>query len=501
MQKLVQKWKTAWEVFGHSSRTEKCSALAFLCLCVFFFECSLTGGGHYLTVGPLTPRMILGFSALVFAVPGFIRDLRLHLRNPLLWMFAAFLAYIAVCGIRGYLAQNRMNVLMADLKGFAWLFLVPVLVSVVRSRKRFDTILSSILIGAVTQALLVLVINVICSFVDEGIGLLHQNALKIQLGMVNTVSNRIYRIFMSSCPYLVVGCAIAVFRQILRKKMQLRYVLSIALCLCAVLLTFTRSVYGCAFVVAGCTLVGVAVICRKDLLRPLRFLAITAAVTAGMIFTLEFTFNASYLNFALSRTLGIQPTESIAVVLRSELTKLGPAVPSFEDTLQIDPTEAVTDGDSELTDMEQDKQQELERQENYLHLTQASDELRAVTQRDLWELIRRNPVFGNGLGAHAPSRTDGFDEYFYLDMLARTGVVGLLLYLLPFCYIVYDCLKRRKQLIESPEAIGALCGMVGFWVITWFNPWMNAVLGIAMYALTSTVPCVIRDGKHAEGQS
>jgi hypothetical protein len=40
--------------------------------------------------------------------------------------------------------------------------------------------------------------------------------------------------------------------------------------------------------------------------------------------------------------------------------------------------------------------------------------------------------------------------------------------------------------------VSALCGMAGFWAITWFNPWMNAVLGIGMYALTCTVPAVLK---------
>ena len=33
-----------------------------------------------------------------------------------------------------------------------------------------------------------------------------------------------------------------------------------------------------------------------------------------------------------------------------------------------------------------------------------------------------------------------------------------------------------------------VCGLCTFWIVTWFNPWMNAVLGIAWYAVTLSVP-------------
>ena len=97
------------------------------------------------------------------------------------------------------------------------------------------------------------------------------------------------------------------------------------------------------------------------------------------------------------------------------------------------------------------------------------------------------------MGASAPSRESGLDEYFYLDVLARMGIVGLVLYVLPFAYIVIVGLKKRKELTVFDDGCSAVCGMVGFWAITWFNPWMNAVLGIACYALCMTIPQNLTD--------
>ena len=99
----------------------------------------------------------------------------------------------------------------------------------------------------------------------------------------------------------------------------------------------------------------------------------------------------------------------------------------------------------------------------------------------------------HGLGAAAASRDSGVDEYFYLDMLARTGIVGLLLYILPFGYVVVWCLRRRSLLRECPEGAAVVCGLCTFWIVTWFNPWMNAVLGIAWYAVTLSVPQALEE--------
>ena len=121
------------------------------------------------------------------------------------------------------------------------------------------------------------------------------------------------------------------------------------------------------------------------------------------------------------------------------------------------------------------------------------EQLRQETKDSLNVYIQRSPIIGCGLGASAANRDKGVDEYFYLDMLARTGVVGLLLYMLPFGYVVVWCLRRRELLRECPEGAAVVCGLCTFWIVTWFNPWMNAVLGIAWYAVTLSVPTALEE--------
>lgn len=457
--------------------------VSYVLVCLFLFDCSVFGGGHYLSVGPLTPRILIGFLAAVLALPKLLKNWKTYLKKPVIWTTAAFAVYLGICLVRGIQAGNRTNVIVSDIKGFMWLFLVPVLLVAVNSRKRFDRLLDVVLVGGLVQSLIVFAVNIYCTVVYHGVNDLHDPVKIIQLGTVSIISGNIYRIFMRSVPYLVAASAIAIFKQAQQKKLCFRYVCCIAVYLNALLLSFTRSVYGCAAVVAVCSVILLFVFYRKNWKQHLKFLGAAAGLTVALVFVLEFAFSASYFNFALSRTLGIEPRTSVAVSLRVSVDQLLDKY-DISDTL---------DREDDF-----DPSEELEQQQGYLDITEKSDALRAKTVSELKALIRRNPIFGNGLGASAPSREDGLDEYFYLDVLARMGVVGLILYILPFGYVLWVCLRNRAMLFRHPDACAVLCGMVGFWVITWFNPWMNAVLGIAWYAVSTVIPELLKSDADSE---
>ena len=375
------------EEFRRGTFTQRCSQLSFGILCLFLLECSITGGGRYWEVGPVSIRILLGGLAAVLALPELFRHLGAYLKKPAVWLTLAFVAWLAFCAWRGVRAENRMDVLLTDIKGFMWLFLVPVLVAVVRSRDRLRTLLS--------------------------------------------------------------------------------WVLAVALLFNALLLSYTRSLYGALGLTALISIIAVLVLCPEGRKRTLAFL-LAAVVCFGVLVTVqEFALEGSYLSFAVSRTIGKEVPTSWASQLRSQLRG-------------EDPGDSPDDG-------------EMDSQRSYIEVTEKSDQLRQETKDSLNVYIQRSPIIGCGLGASAANRDKGVDEYFYLDMLARTGVVGLLLYMLPFGYVVAWCLRRRELLRECPEGAAVVCGLCTFWIVTWFNPWMNAVLGIAWYAVTLSVPTALEE--------
>ena len=399
-------------------------------------------------------------------LPELLRNLGAYLKKPVIWLTVIFAVWLVFCAWRGIRAENRMDVLITDVKGFMWLLLVPVLVATVRSRQRLRVLLSWVLAGAVIQAAVILAVNAGVVLMDDPAPLcrwLNEHAV----GIVDVVSARLVRVFFKSSPYMVVACVIALFRQAQAPKLRWRYVLAVSLLLCALLLSFTRSLYGALGLTAVLSITAVLILCPAGRKRVLAFL-LAVVVCFGVMSTVqEIVLEGSYLSFAVSRTVGREIPASWASQLRQRLR-----------------------GD---TPGNQPDSSEMDSQRSYIEVTERSDQLRQETKDGLKVYIRRSPVIGCGLGASAANREKGVDEYFYLDMLARTGIVGLVLYILPFGYVVLWCLRRRSLLRECPEGAAVVCGLCTFWVVTWFNPWMNAVLGIAWYAVTLSVPQALEE--------
>ena len=454
------------EEFRRGTFTQRCSQLSFGVLCLFLLECSITGGGRYWEVGPVSVRILLGGLAAVLALPELFRHLGAYLKKPSIWLTLIFVAWLAFCAWLGIRSNNRMDVLITDVKGFMWLFLIPVFVAVVRSRDRLRTLLSWVLAGAVIQAALILAVNAAVVLSDNPEPLCRWLTAR-SIGLVDIVSNKLVRVFFKSSPYMIVGCVVVLFRQARAPKLRWRYVLAVALLFNALLLSYTRSLYGALGLTAVLSITAVLILCPAGRKRVLAFL-LAAVVCFGVLVTVqEFVLEGSYLSFAVSRTIGQEVPTSWASQLRGRIRG---------DISDDKPNDA-----------------EMDRQRSYIEVTEKSDQFRQETQDGLKDCIRRSPIIGCGLGAAAASRDSGVDEYFYLDMLARTGIVGLVLYMLPFGYVVLWCLRRRSLLRECPEGAAVVCGLCTFWVVTWFNPWMNAVLGIAWYAVTLSVPQALEE--------
>lgn len=454
------------EEFRRGTFTQRCSQLSFGVLCLFLLECSITGGGRYWEVGPVSVRILLGGLAAVLALPELFRHLGAYLKKPSIWLTLIFVVWLAFCAWLGIRSNNRMDVLITDVKGFMWLFLIPVFVAVVRSRDRLRTLLSWVLAGAVIQAALILAVNAAVVLSDNPEPLCRWLTAH-SIGLVDIVSNKLVRVFFKSSPYMIVGCVVVLFRQARAPKLRWRYVLAVALLFNALLLSYTRSLYGALGLTAVLSITAVLILCPAGRKRVLAFL-LAAVVCFGVLVTVqEFVLEGSYLSFAVSRTIGQEVPTSWASQLRGRIRG---------DISDDKPNDA-----------------EMDRQRSYIEVTEKSDRFRQETKDGLKDCIRRSPIIGCGLGAAAASRDSGVDEYFYLDMLARTGIVGLVLYMLPFGYVVLWCLRRRSLLRECPEGAAVVCGLCTFWVVTWFNPWMNAVLGIAWYAVTLSVPQALEE--------
>lgn len=404
------------------------------------------------------------------------------MKEPFHWMFGLFIIWLIVCAVRGFQAGNNLSVLISDLKGFMYLFLVPVSINCITNEKRIKTITDVVLAGTFLQVILVFVINVLCSTDISNFRRMHNYIIEISLGTVTDVSDSVFRIFMYSSPYLIVACVIVVFRQVQEKKMKLSYAILTAFYLNTLLLTFTRSLYLSAGITAIAAVVLAIVLYQKQIKVLLKYLAVTVLCTVIVVAGEEIVFEANYFNFAVARVFNTELQFSYTSTLLSKIRgdeEVEEAVPEEE----IQEQAKTTAEETQVQEDSEESKSEEENQKEYLMQTVDSDELRAVTESELKELIQAHPIVGNGLGASAPSR-EGPDEYFYLDILARMGIIGVVLYLAPYIYMVLMTRKNKKVVM-------VVCAMLPFWIATAFNQWMNAAIGISWYAVCVAIARVM----------
>jgi O-antigen ligase len=181
--------------------------------------------------------------------------------------------------------------------------------------------------------------------------------------------------------------------------------------------------------------------------RLYKIIVFSILLSLAYVSIVQVTSNNNYVNFAIQRTLS--------------------TFPKLSDCPSLDTSEIVI-------------------VENpYIHDTIVSDQLRSTIFDELYVLIRKSPIWGNGFGSSVVSRPDGLVEYFFLDLLAKTGVIGLIIYILPFCFILIRICNNHYK--DKYLMITLFSGLIAFFVASYFNPYMNSALGITYYIFVISV--------------
>ena len=416
--------------------------------------CCVLGSGQVISFGGLGLRMLLLGVLMVLSLPLVIAQWRQLVRNPLAQLTAVFLVWLAVSTVVGILNRNSMSNLIGDLKGFCYFaFLIPAL-CVLNSSKRIKTLMKVLMYSSGLLALLhlgTLAAYLIDPFKTEWFLL---ELLQSHLGWLDKISYTMTRLFYRSVVYLICGCGFSLYFYVFEDR-KLRYPILAGLCLFGILLSYTRSIYlglaVAALLCAGYILIRGNATQRKRLLVFVAvMLLVFLLVTAGFSLSQQ----EDYLGFAFSRVFSISytPAESNLWTLSAH-PLLGSA--SLED---------------------------------YLQSSKDSDILREQTIAEMLAKIQESPIFGSGLGVKWTVRTEngGLSEYFYLDLLAKTGIIGLFLYLSPILYTLYLWIRKGSD----PAKWIWMAVLFGFLTVSYFNPYMNSALGILFYCCCIAVFCV-----------
>lgn len=453
---------------------DRCEKLVLVLLCILMADCAVFGAGRIIEVGPLGFRLMLFGLVMVASVPVIFRDFGQLVRTKLIWIFAAFATWLVLQTVRGVLRGNDIGILVSDLKGFCYFVAVLPAICVLNSKARIHAVMKAMLYGSFLLALISLGFTCLYKWnYDLVMQIREVDPHEFFVDLSAIVKRKVPRLFFKSSNYMLTGCAFSVYFYVTEKgKRRWHYPVITGCCLFGMLMSYTRAVYLAAFIAAA-LLVIVFQFCgtREFRVRLWKHLVAATLVFAVITGGLGAMIGTNYIEHGLRRVVSTFGTDDNAEASAVEASPVRLAVP--------DKTASVVSLSS--TAQKNTPEKETSRAEI---MTSRSDAVREMTLEEMHIYMDEAPLMGHGLGKAITCRYGGLTEYFYHDVIVKTGVIGLILYLLPVLWMLVGLVKKDlgnpdKLILGSWMAV--LLGFMGF---SYFNPYMNASLGILFYCCT-----------------
>lgn len=434
-----------------SGKSRRFIDIPFYTFLLLVMDCSITGSGRWIMFGPLSFRMMLGLIALIITFPKIIKKFKSLISNPMIVSLILFNFVLVISGANGFINGNRIDLIFTDLKGFAWLFIALLGIVLLENINQILLLMKVIIFSSVIHSLIVLVFNISLVFFDADAIRLMDYVQRIQFGFIEVIAEDLFRFSFGSTLSVVAGCIFMFYFQMNQSRICWLSIISIAICFFVLLISYTRSVYGATAFSVSIAIIGYFFTFPKKRKKIFLFWILPIAFSILMVFVFQTTSFNNYLVFGLQRSF----LNTSFDILKEK---------SYEEDSDTFP----------VSDVIVDK----------LNVTKNSDSYREITKTELFEMIKKNPLMGNGLGASISSRPKGLVEYIYHDLINKIGIVGLMLYFFPVIYMFYNLVTTIKFLnIRWVIKYSWFCGLSSFLFATYFNPYMNCSLGICFYSL------------------
>ena len=508
--------------------------VSFLLLVWLVLDCAILGGGSILKIGGISYRIFI-FAFFVFcSLPLVIRNLRDLLKNKYFIFMLMWGIWLICSSLIGIFNNNNVEIIIANLIGFASVAMVPGVLTILNTKKRIHIIMNVLAICTVIifiQSLIVLIVYLNDIELYERIS---DYMIVAEIGGTSDINSHIVRIFLRSAPISVLGllCTFYLTEKSEHKILKVFLILNMALCLMSLLLTYTRSIYLGLIVGLGIMLFGYYYLYRLNQCNYMKIVKISLAVVVTFLMVLCL-FNVStktkYLSYGIYRLTSIEyfkpvddlntsteeVTKSLEESVKSEEVKNLKAtnrldeensdnIHSEEDTenenIKDDKKDNVTDTKkepaSESNELKNDEINKDTSLDNYENLTiseknTASDNFREETKKEIFENIKSNLLIGKGLGTVLECRADrdNANEYFYLDVLMKSGIVGLIIFLMPMVALLLFTLKNLTKLPKDDAKIVVtwIAGLLSVAAFSIYNPYLNGINGFMVYACTMGV--------------
>lgn len=458
----------------------KLEQTAFWLLCAIMFDCTAFGGGTIIEIFGIDIRMILFVLFFAVSLPLVLKNIKGLMTNGYFLLLIAWGIWLIVCTVRGIGAGNDTNKILSAWIGFASFVIFPGTICVLNSREKIRKLMK-VMCGASALLALESIVSLIVYQVDVDAFLaLNDYMIQEELGGCTIVDDTVVRIFLRSLPLMVVGCIFSLYFLVTEReeKHSWMYRIHIALCLFALLISYTRSIYLCAFVGAAVAVVGFSIgLGRGGAKRALKNVGAAVAMFLVLLLTCDLLMGGEFLSYGIYRTTGIDVKSKVESVMNQEET-----VPSQEETVTTQQETVPSQTDSPAKDSQSNDY------DPSMDINEWSDNIRDMTENELYKRIGQHPLIGSGMGAVLEVRAelDGDNEYFFLDQAFKTGLIGIGLYVAPMILMLILLVLGFGK-IEKADTLfcvawfSSLMGIVAF---SWLNPYLNGSNGIALYCCT-----------------
>ena len=422
--------------------------LVFFLLCVLMVDCCIFGAGRTLSVGTIGFRMALVGVLVILTIPLLVGKFRTILSNKFLRILLVFAGWLVIQTVIGVVGGNKISFILSDLKGFAYFVLILPTLCVLTEKGRVQKLMKVMMYATAVLGIAGILLLCVYNWCPSIYLAFYRFDNHFYISAFASVSQKILRVFFKSSCYLLCGCVFPLFFILTEKRNKIvwQYPIISGVSLFVLLLSYTRSIYIAMALAAG--VASVFCICfswKKNVAKLMKNIGLSVTVFVFLIVSFNVIMGTNYLSYAFER---------VSVTF-------------------VDPVPDTTVPETKPPDDNINK---------YQNATMKSDELRKKTTGELLSLISDSPIIGHGLGKSLEVRETGYNEYFYLDLTVKTGIIGLLLFLMPFALMFFGLIKRNRIAAENWLAVGLwLAVLTGFMVFSFFNPYMNASLGISFY--------------------
>ena len=457
-------------MFKNISEKLNCSleGFAFVLLNVILADICIFGAGRIIEFGPLTFRMITLLILFAVCIPLFFKNFKLLLKSKYVCSVMVFGILVILAAVIGVLNHNRTNLIITDIKGFIYFAFLPCAVVLINSYEKILVLAKTSMYSAMVQGLVHItfigfyIVDV--SWLDKVARFCDERRFFYVSYRISSVN---VRVSFLSLACLLLGIVFSIYFSTKNTKIIFKFIYPFITAICgfALFVSYTRSVYLAVGITVILLLISFFILsAKKQRIGLLKHIAVTLVVFAVIITGFKIKTGENYFSYGLSRAL-------VGIDIFKEET----------DNLEIDNDEnnRVENNSVENNSVEKD---------SFYQNTITSDNLREKTISELISNIKKSPIIGLGLGAEIPSRPDGLNEYFFLDLFSKMGIIGLLVYLSPVIFMIIQLIELFKKKNKKVLHLFAwFCVLLGLIAYSYFTPCMNSSVGIMVYCFIMAV--------------